>query len=74
MTWLIAVALRPLGALALFGLAFLTAGLLWPLIPDGRVKRILYDRTLRHRRKWMFAALVVVSFYGTVLAMVYAYS
>jgi hypothetical protein len=54
------VVLRPFAALALFGLALAISYLLRPLIPDGRVKRLLYDRTFRERRPEVFNAVVIL--------------
>ena len=56
------------------GLAFVIARLLWPLIPNGRFKDTIYDRTWRHRHKVAFTVLLVVGVYGTVIGMVYVYS
>lgn len=68
--WLIAVVLRPLGALVFFGLAaFIAYKVIAPLIPEGRIKSILFDRTIRTRHPKKFTVLIVVSVYGTILLM-----
>lgn len=65
MSWLIAVVLRPFFSLLLFGsAAFLAIVVLKPLIPDGRVKTVLYDRTLRTRHPWKFAFLAMATCWG----------
>ena len=75
MTWLLAVVLRPFGALVMFGAsAFIAYKLLYPLIPDGRIKTLLYDRTIRTQHPWKFGTAVVVSCYGTIFLMVWLYS
>lgn len=72
MTWLLAVVLRPLGSLLLFGSALLLARLLWPLIPSGRFRTVLYDRAIRKNHPWTFGLLGLAAIYGTVYA-VYLY-
>lgn len=68
--WLIAVVLRPFGALAFFGLAaFIAYKVIAPLIPEGRIKAVLFDRSLRTRHPWKFTVLLLVSVYGTILVM-----
>jgi hypothetical protein len=65
MTWVLALVLRPLAALVLFGFAaFVAIVLLKPLIPSGRIKDLLYDRTLRLRHPWRFAILAMVLCWG----------
>jgi hypothetical protein len=64
--WLIAVILRPFGAFLYFGLALVIAHAIRPLIPNGRIKVILYDRTLRKRHPWRFFLGFAVVFYGTI--------
>jgi hypothetical protein len=41
MTWLLAVVLRPLGLLVLFGLILLPARLAAQHLPDGKLRRLL---------------------------------
>lgn len=65
MTWLLAVVFQPLGALILFGLAAAVAVyVLRPLLPNGRVKDLLYDRTLQKRYPWRFAILALSLCWG----------
>lgn len=56
--WLIAVVLRPLGALALFLGAYLIGRVVWHFIPPGRVRDVLYDREfgrlLQAQHPWTF--------------------
>lgn len=66
MTWLLALILRPVGAFALFGFALLVARVLWPLIPAGRVRTVLYDRTIRKKHPWAFFFLACFGVYGTI--------
>lgn len=75
MTWLLAVVLKPFGALLFFGLAaFLAYFAVGPLIPNGRVKNVLYDRSIQKRHPWKFAALAFVTFYGTIALVSYLVS
>lgn len=72
MTWVIALLLRPFAALLVFGLAaFVAYVLLARVIPAGRVKRLLYDRTLQKRYPWRFAALGLIACYGTIALVGY---
>lgn len=65
--WLIAVVLRPLGALVLFtAVAFVAYKVIGPLIPEGRIKAVLFDRGLRKRHPWKFFFLFAFCFYGTM--------
>lgn len=66
MTWLIAVALRPLGTLVYFGIALAIAYAIRPFIPEGRIKTALYDRTLRKRHPWKFFLGFSFALYGTI--------
>jgi hypothetical protein len=74
MGWLVAVVLKPWLALGFFGFSCAVAYAIRPLIPDGRVKKLLYDRTFRHRHPWLFKTLVVVGCYGTLLGMVWYFN
>lgn len=65
MSWLIGIALRPLGALVLFGGASFLAYLIRPLIPSAW-RGLLYDRELRKRHPWKFAIGAMAAIYGTV--------
>jgi hypothetical protein len=60
----LAALLRPLGSLLFFGLAALVAYTLKPLIPSGRMRDLLYDRTIRTNHPWKFALLALFSCYG----------
>lgn len=66
MTWLLAVVLKPAVAVLLFFAAYVVARLLWPLLPDGPVKRFAYDRTIRPRHPWKFAFLAMGATWGVV--------
>jgi hypothetical protein len=70
MTWLLALVLRPFGAFVLFGAALVVARVLWPLFPAGRLRSVLYDRSIKKNHPWKFAILGMVACYGTV-ALVY---
>lgn len=67
----LAAVLRPLGSLLFFGLAALIAYTLKPLIPSGRIRDVLYDRTIRTKHPWKFALLALFSCYGTVGLVAY---
>lgn len=65
-----AMALRPLGSLLLFGLAALVAyKVLGPLIPDGRFKTLLFDRSIRQNHPWKFGIGALIACYGVVAAI-----
>ena len=73
--WLWAVVLKSLGALVLFGAAaFIAHKVLYPLIPNGRVKSLLYDRTIRTQHPWKFGAAVLFGCYGMLGLMLWIYS
>lgn len=68
--WLIAAVLRPFGSLVLFGLAaFVAHKLISPLFPDGPLKRLLYNRSIRKNHPWKFALGGLAVIYGTVLVI-----
>jgi hypothetical protein len=70
MTWVLALVLRPFAALVLWGIvAFVAIVLIKPLIPNGRMKDLLYDRTLRVRYPWRFA-FFAMALYGGVLGLI----
>jgi hypothetical protein len=54
-TWLLGLFLKPFVAVLLFGVTMVIARLLFPYIPAGPLKRLLYDPTLRERYPWRFA-------------------
>jgi 4-hydroxybenzoate polyprenyltransferase len=66
MEWILAVAFKSVGALLFFGVAYLLARLIAPLIPNGRFKSVLYDRSIKKKHPWKFAVLAMVSVWGTV--------
>lgn len=71
MTWLLAVIFRPVGMLLFFGGSLAISRLLWPLFPAGRVRTLLYDRTLQKRYPWRVFFLFFVAFYGTIGLVAY---
>lgn len=74
MTWLVAVVLRPFGALVFFFVARAIALALYRVIPNGPLKTVLYDKSIRKRAPWRFFLLFAVMFYGTVaLVALYVY-
>ncbi len=66
MEWIFAVALKSVGALFFFGLAFLLAQGLSKLIPNGSVKTLLFDRSIQKQHPWKFAFLAMFTVWGTV--------
>jgi hypothetical protein len=66
MTWLVSVALRPIGALLLFGFALILARVLYRMIPAGALRTVLYDRTIRKRHPWKFFFLAAGGVWGAV--------
>lgn len=63
--------LKPLGLVAFFFLAYVLARGLHRLIPDGKVKHVLYDKTLQARHPWKvglgfmfagYAAMGIIAF------------
>lgn len=62
--WLIALLLKPFAALALLTGTLLLARWIHPHIPNGRIKQVLYDPTLRHRYPWRFAFGCMVGCWG----------
>lgn len=75
MTWLLAVVLRSLGSLLFLGFAaFVAYKVVWPLMPNGRFKRFLYDRSIRNNHPWKFGVAVVVGCYGMLGLMFWVYS
>lgn len=71
MEWFLATALRPIGALIYFGLALLISRMIAPLIPDGRVKSALYDRSIKKTHPWKFCLLGFITFYGCIAIVAY---
>lgn len=71
MDWLIAVALKPLVFVGLFFLAYVLARVGHKAIPDGKVKRLLYDRTLRARHPWKFGLGFAIGAYAFIALIAY---
>ncbi len=59
-TW--ALLLKPFVAVGLFFVVWMLARSLHRLIPGGRLRDVLYDRTLRDRHPWRFGGLVLFSY------------
>jgi len=66
MEWVIALALKSVGALLFFGTAYFLALGLSRLIPDGSVKSLLYDRSIQKKHPWKFALLGMFTIWGTI--------
>lgn len=62
--WLIALLLKPFVALAFFTATLLIARAIYPHIPDGWIKQLLYDPTLRVRYPWRFAIGAIAGAWG----------
>lgn len=71
MAWLLAVALKPLFLVGLFFFAYVVARFAHRAIPDGRVKRLLYDRSLRARHPWKFGLGFMVAGYAVMGLIAY---
>lgn len=68
--WLIALVLRLFVAVVVFSITFLIARAAYRYIPNGRLKRVLYDRTLRTRYPWRFGlGFLVLAWGGIFLAV-----
>lgn len=65
------MAAKPFMFLALALTAYLISRLLWRAIPDGRVKRFLYDKGFQQRNPWLFAILGFVGVYGAILLVMF---
>lgn len=63
--------LKPFVLVAWFFVVYLIARSLSRLIPGGRIKDILYDRTIQKRHPWKFGIAALVGTYGTICLMVY---
>lgn len=74
MEWLLAVILKPLVFVGLFFFAYVVARLAHRFIPDGSVKRLLYDRSLRTRHPWKFGLGFLVAGYATIAVIAYLVS
>lgn len=71
MEWLIAVALKPLVFVGLFFLAYVLARFAHRVIPNGRVKQVLYDRGLRARHPWKFGLGFAIGGYALIALIGY---
>ncbi len=71
--WLIALILKPLALLAFFFGVYVLARIVSPLIPNGGIKRLLYDKSLQKRHPWKFGLGLLFGVYGTIMLMVYFY-
>jgi hypothetical protein len=54
-----AILLKPFVAVVLFAVVWLLARSIYRLIPNGRIRDVLYDKTLRERHPWRFGALIL---------------
>lgn len=50
-TWLLAVLTKGFAAFVIFFIVYLIAGLVWRVMPDCRLKRILFAPLPGHRRR-----------------------
>lgn len=74
MEWLIAAAARPLGALVFFSAAaFLAYVVVAPLIPQGRLKGILFDKGIQQRHPWKFGLGACFAAYSVLGVLIYIY-
>lgn len=64
-------ALKPFVALAFFAVALVAARMLWHVIPPGRVKQVLFDRTLQKKHPWKFGLGLLVGCWGVMLLIGY---
>lgn len=72
--WLIAVLIKPFAALAFFSFAFLLAQVASRFIPEGAIKRVLYDRSLQKRHPWKFGLGFLVAGWGVIGLIAYLVS
>jgi hypothetical protein len=71
--WFLAIAVKPFIMLALFTLTYWIARFIAPLIPNGRLKSLVYDRGLRGRHPWKFAIGFAVAFFGVIFLFDWIY-
>lgn len=64
MTLFLSTLLKPFFAVVFFFLAYVLARLVGPLIPNGAIKRILYDKTIYRRYPWRFSIGFMVAAWG----------
>lgn len=68
--WLIALVLKPYLLLVLFtSVAFIAYKVIHPLMPDGPLKQVLFDRTIQQRHPWKFALCAMGASYGCIAAI-----
>lgn len=72
MEWLLAVALKPLVFLGLFLFAYFAARVVQRVLPDGRVKQVLYDRSLRTRHPWKFGLGFAAAGFAVIALIAYS--
>lgn len=66
MTMFWAMALKGFVALAFFSVAYVISRILAKIIPNGRVKDVLFDRTLQARHPWKVFFLFTLFFFGAM--------
>lgn len=60
------MALKPFVAAVFLGIAYVIARGLAKLIPSGRVKDVLFDRTIAERHPWKIGFLVIFGGFGGI--------
>jgi hypothetical protein len=71
MEWLLAVALKPLILFLGLCVVYVLARSMHRFIPEGRVKQLLYDRSLRARHPWKFGLGFAITGYATIAVIAY---
>lgn len=51
MTWLLGVFLKPFFALVFFTFTWLVSRLIWKILPDGKIKKVLFSPLPGHRKR-----------------------
>lgn len=51
MTWLLGVFLKPFVAVLFFTVAWLISRVIWRLLPDGKLRRLLFSPLPGHRKR-----------------------
>ena len=67
MSFAIASFLKPFAAFVFFAMAYAIARGLVGLIPSGRIKDVLYDKTIQKRHPWRFFLGFAALFYGVIV-------
>jgi len=67
MSFAIASLLKPFVGLAFFFAVYLIARAMARLIPSGRARDLLYDKTLQKRYPWRFGLGAILGAYGSIL-------